>query len=288
MKVADLAMKIFGNIAFKYYTLFGDLGPYLKKANIKYTVEEWFAIFLFVSTFLVFPIVFLATFIIFFLFIVKDIFLSAIIALAISLLSIPITMMIFIMYPSAVMKARERKIENQMFFGTTYMSAIASGGIAPIRILELVAEFKELGEFAKEIKDVVDYVRGFGLSLPEALEKKAELTPSEKMRDLLLGLKTVILTGGDLTAYLMEKAKSYLNDYRRKLQEFTNDLGVYIEIYLTVAAAGSIFGIILLVIIALIAGSSILKISMPILVFMIPALSLGFIFMIRAISPVEK
>ncbi len=288
MKIVDFAMKIFGSIAFKYHTLFGDLNPYLKKANIKYTVEEWFAIFLFVSIFLVFPIAFFCTFITFFLFVIKDIALSAIIALAISLLSIPITMMIFITYPSTIMKARERKIDNQIFFGTTYMSAIASGGIAPIRIFELVAEFKELGEFANEIKDVVDYVRGFGLSLPEALEKKAELTPSEKMRDLLLGLKTVILTGGDLTAYLMEKAKSYLNDYRRKLQEFTNDLGVYIEMYLTVAAAGSIFGIILLVIIALIAGSSILNISMPILVFMIPTLSLGFIFMIRAISPVEK
>ena len=94
----------------------------------------------------------------------------------------------------------------------------------------------------------------FGLELTESIEKVSVKIPSESFKDFLLGLRTIIKTGGDLRRYLEEKADTSIDDYKRRIEEYGKSLSILLEIYITVVVVGSIFALILSTVLGLFAG----------------------------------
>jgi len=87
--------------------------------------------------------------------------------------------------------------------------------------------------------------------------------------------------------YLKEKARSYMNEYRRKLYEFSHQLTVYIEVYLTTIVLGAIFFTILTAIMSGLGGggSDTILLQFFLIFVFLPLISTLFIFLIRSISP---
>ena len=120
-----------------------------------------------------------------------------------------------------------------------------------------------------------------------AIEKAADRTPSKNLKEVLWGMLSTIKSGGDLGEYLRNKTKALLDEYRRKLYEFSHSLTVYMEVYLTALVIGAIFFIILTSVMSGMAGGSVNLVFLQFIIvfFVIPLISIAFIVVVKTISP---
>ncbi|HIJ98411.1 TPA: hypothetical protein H1005_00515 [archaeon] len=89
-----------------------------------------------------------------------------------------------------------------------------------------------------------------------------------------------------MKAFLKEKSNLLMEAYRRKMEEYTDDLSMYVEIYITLVIVGSIFSIVMLTIMGAISGFETLKAIQQILVFVfLPMASIAFIALLKFTSP---
>jgi flagellar protein FlaJ len=264
---------------------FIDIKDDMKKANMNYTLEEYLSMSLF-TTLITFVIE--TAFISFILGLFVEPLLAVIAALILSTGISGLLFFIFYAYPVTLSKHRESGIKKVLPFAVSYLATMSSAKMPPITLFKTLSTFKEYGEVAEEAKNIANSVDVFGLTVSSAIKKQAKITPSKDMRDLLWGINTILLSGGDLTSFLRDKRNELMNDYRRRIRKYAQDLGLYTEIYLTLIITGSIFFIVLSSIIAsLSAGIGIVVVQSFVVFILLPMLSVGFIILIKSISPLE-
>ncbi len=217
---------------------------------------------------------------------------NAIIAFIFSLTtSIFVTLAIFFFfytYPSAVAGRRKKRIETALPFAATYMATIAASGAPPSTMFSVLAEFKEYGEVSKEAAKISRDVSAFGMDLVSAIRKTAGRTPSPELKEMLWGMDTVITTGGNVSNYLHEKARMYMEEHRRRLQAFSAMLSILIEVYLTLILVGSIFFVIMTSLMSIFGGGANLFISFiqfMVIFVVLPVVSIGFIVLLKILAP---
>jgi len=286
-EIKNLSFKFFGRALEPYVKNFDSITPDLQKANINLSLTEYIYVMAFaiLAVFLIeFPIVVIIT---------TMLFKSAIIAFLFSITStIFIILGVFFMfytYPSSVAKSRKRNIDGTLPFATTYMATVASSGAPPITMFRVLGKFKEYGEISKEAETIYRDVSAFGMDIMSSIKKTASRTPSAQFKELLWGMETVLTTGSDLSDYLHGKSRLFMQEQKRRLQQFSNTLSILIEIYLTIILVGSIFFVIMTALMSIFGGGDtnlFLSFAQFIVILVVlPVVSLGFIFLIKRISP---
>jgi len=218
-------------------------------------------------------------------------FITFILFIVFSLIGFLISILLFRIYPSMLISSRAKKIENSLYLATIYMATIASSGANPLAIFELLSKYKEFKEISKESEDIVRMVKVLGLDLPTALHIKASNSPSKEWKELLEGIRSIIVEGGNLERFLYEKARQYIQDFKRKLLEYTNTMQVILEIYITMIIIGVIFILVLTTLLGSIMGGNveaIKQIQLFLIVALLPLGTIMFILIIKAISPFES
>lgn len=285
MGYAELSYRVFGSTSKVLKQYFLDTKDDLQHANLGYTLEEWLALAVFTSvlTFVIETI----TLSVGFAFITSPLvalFLAVTLALSMS----GVLFFLFYSYPATLARVRENKIKKALPFSTAYMATIASARVPPITMMKTISQFKEYGEIAQEAGNITRNVEIFGMTFSSALKKQARRTPSREFRELLWGMNTVLAGGGSVAVYLKQKSDELMNDYRRRIRKYAQDLSLFVEIYLTLIITGSIFFIVLSSIIAAISGGLETVVVQTFVVFiLLPILSIGFVLLIKAISPLE-
>jgi flagellar protein FlaJ len=125
----------------------------------------------------------------------------------------------------------------------------------------------------------------FGNDLRTALHNICEITPSEKFRDLMYNLLTVIDSGGDISYYLRDKSEQYLIKAKVEQKGFLETLGLMAESYVTAFVAGPLFIIILGVMMAVMTPGGNNVMLYAIIYAVIPIGSMMFVVMISIITP---
>ncbi|MHC1567075.1 MAG: type II secretion system F family protein [Candidatus Syntropharchaeia archaeon] len=88
------------------------------------------------------------------------------------------------------------KIDRTLPHAVVYMYALSKGGMNLLEIIKSLANNENVyGESAREIGYVMRDVEHFGFDMVTPLKNVAENTPSEKFRDSIEGLISVINTG---------------------------------------------------------------------------------------------
>lgn len=284
MNLNTLAVRLLYKKVKGYKHLFKGLKNDLKQAYMSYTIGEWMAITLFYS-FLGF--VFTLPFALIFTLLLLEPVLAIFVTLLASLLIALLIFMILYFYPSIKASNRKSEVKGNLHYATLYMSTMAGTGAPPYAVFEILAKFKGLGEISKVAKSIVRDIKGFGLDIADALEKRAKRTPSEDLRDLLFGIRTTITSGGDLRAYLTEKSRAYVKDYRRRLKKYTQTLSIFMEMYITVVIVGSVFVLVLTTIMSLMGGflEKIKMIQMLLVTVGLPFMSAVFVLFLKMVSP---
>jgi flagellar protein FlaJ len=193
----------------------------------------------------------------------------------------------YINYPKLVNKDKSKQINNALPFASLHLSTIASSKLPLHKILGIFSRFTAYGELTDEIKRIESDISMFGVDVNTALEKGIERTPSKDFKELMWGILSTSRAGGDLSVYLKEKSKTFISDYRRKLYEFSHQLTIFIEIYLTAIVLGAVFFVILTSIMSGIGGvaSNILLIQFFLIFAFLPMISAVFIVLIRSSTP---
>ncbi|MBI4174181.1 MAG: type II secretion system F family protein [Candidatus Aenigmarchaeota archaeon] len=283
MGYVELSYRLFGGVVRHVKPNFLDIKDELRQANISYTLEEYLSIALFTTAITFFLEAAMLSFI--FGLLVSPA-LAVILALTLSLTISGILFFLFYSYPTTASKSRGNKIKKVLPFSVSYMATIARSNVPPITIFKTLSEFKEYGELSKEAENIVRDVELFGMTTSAAIKKQAKITPSKEFRDLLFGVNTMVTSGGNLGSYLKDKANELMGDYRRRIRKYSQDLSLYVEMYLTLIITGSIFFIVLSSIISTIsAGLGTIMVQTFVVFALLPLLSIGFIILIRATSP---
>jgi flagellar protein FlaJ len=281
----QLAARLFNTFVDSYLSKFSWVKKDLRKAGIKIMLREYLSIAL-LTTILLIPVWFIVIFFFMTLFSIPAPILST---LLLTILLTGGTAFLSLEYPATKAKERARNIDNNLPFACLYMNTIAGTGAAPHLIFKFLSEFKEYGAVSEEAKKINDDIEVMGEDIEKALRRAARETPSENLRDLLWGMITTIVQGGDLKSLLDAKSHHLMEAYRRKLEDFTTNVSMYVEIYITVVIVGSIFSIVMMTIMGAISGFGTLQAFQTLMVYVfLPVASIVFIFLLRLISPLSK
>jgi len=287
-------MSLYSKLAFRYFGKYGedistiffpDLKSDLKRSKIKTSVQEYISTSI-LTTFLVFlievPVLSFAFGIIF-----KSFLFSFITGFTVSVLLSIFIFILFTKYPKTVIMEKSKKMDSGLPFASLYLSTISGTKLSLEKIFKIFGRFSKYGELTEEVEMINRDVETFGFDIHTALERAVDRSPSKNFKDLLWGILSTSTSGGDVTSYLREKSKGLMEDYRRKLMEFSKKMMMLSEIYLTAIILGTIFFVILSAIFSGIGGgtnSIILMQTLLIFVFL-PMMSILFIILVKASTP---
>jgi len=266
--------------------LFEDLRKDLKMSGLSKTLEEYLSMA--ILTCVILFVIELPLFSIIFSMLNLGFLFSFFMAITTSILICTFFFVLFVNYPKFIIRDKARDVERTLPFAGIYLSTIASSRLPPHKIFEIFSKFKEYGEVTKEARRIVADMEMFGLNIYDSLERAVDRTPSRELRDLFWSILSTLKSGGDLTIYLGEESKTFLNNYRRKLNEFARSLSIYLEIYLTALVLGTIFFIILTSVMSGFTGivaQNMVFIQFFLIFFFIPLISTAFIILIKSSSP---
>jgi len=206
-----------------------------------------------------------------------------------SLIGFLIGIIFFRAFPSIKAAEKKKKIDSILYYVTTYMASLASSGVNPVTLFELLAKYKEFSEIQKDAKEIYDLVT-MGVSLPMALHYKAQNTPSKEWREILEGIRSILIEGGSLDDFLYRKARQLAEEYKRNLVEYSNTMQVLLEIYITLVVVGVIFVIILTTLMATLTPATgyIYFLQIFSSAVILPLATIMFIFILKSISPSEE
>jgi archaeal flagellar protein FlaJ len=179
---------------------------------------------------------------------------------------------------------RAIKINMTLHNAVAYMYAMRRGGAQLMAIFRSLSDRSNIyGEVALEFRQIVRDADFFGYDVVTAIRHLAETTPSEKLKDFLEDLLSVIESGGDMAEFLSTRVRLYQEEARFEQRQFLNVLSIVAESYVTLFVAGPLFLIIIMVVMGMMGGSAVVQLSM-VTYAIIPIGSLVFILMIDLIS----
>jgi flagellar protein FlaJ len=190
----------------------------------------------------------------------------------------------FSIYPR--IKAWERKgaIDMNLPYAIGYISAMALIGVYPYTIFKKLAEAEETyGEVSKEMQLLVRDVEFLGFDFITGLKTLIATTPSVNMRAFLQGAVTTALSGGEMGSYFVRTAEEYMEERRRKYEDFIDTLGLLAEFYVIGMVAAPLLLVVVLSIMVFLGGASLAGLS-AIIYLVIPLGSAAFIFLVGMLS----
>lgn len=281
-KYANFCYDQLGPYALEMVEYFEDLRPQLSKADIPASLPEYISMMIFTT-----GAVFISS--LFLLGTILSITMGAsgfILAITLSLI-LPVGALILLyIYPSILIKQRASKIKDTLPFATMYMSTLAGTGTSISELFKNMGEVEEYGEVSKEAAKISQDIETFGMDISEALQRAAERTPSDDFKDLMWGMNHALTSGGSLQAFLHERSETLMKDYQRRIESFSEQLSLLVEMYITVVIVGSIvFTSMSAVMGSFISGNILVLVQIVAIFVGLPLVSGMFILLVRGIAP---
>lgn len=283
-KYANFCYYQVGEYVLDYTGYFEGLNPQLSKADIEVSLPEYLSMILMTTVAVFgFSLIFLGSI----LTLTSGLsgFLTAIVITIIITALTPVT---FYIIPSILINSRASQIDDTLPFATMYLSTLAGTGTSLPDIFKNLSEVEEYGEVSKEAQKITKDIETFGMDINEALKRAAERTPSDDFEELLWGLNHVITTGGDLREFLKQQSDDLMKDYKRRVEEFSAQLGLIVEMYITLVIVGSILFTSMSVVMSAFSDMEpevIVWIQVIAILMILPSITVGIIFLIKNISP---
>lgn len=195
----------------------------------------------------------------------------------------------FYIVPYLLVLDRKSRIKDTLPFATIYLRTLVGTGTPMAEVFENLSEVDEYGEISKEAEKIKNDLQTFNLSIGEAIENSIDRSPSEEYQKLMWGLNHTLNTGGSVDEYLSNKSEELMQQYKRRVEEFSDQLSLVIEIYITLVIIGSILfstmGAIISIVSPGIGSNTIVLVQALSIFFVLPLLSAMFIILIDGMAP---
>ena len=191
---------------------------------------------------------------------------------------------VMISFPSLLKGHRGTRINLSLHNAVAYMYAMQRGGAELSTIFGSLAENAGIfGEVAIEFRQFMRDIDYFGYDLISALKHLGDTTPSEKFRDFIQDLLSVIDSGASQGEFFSGRVRIYQEEARFELKQFIATLEFVAETYVTLFVAGPLFLIIIMIVMGIIGGMGLTALSV-VCYALIPIGSVLFIVFLSMIS----
>ncbi len=250
----------------------------LEKANICMAYQEYYSM-IFMNILIGFISSFISTFILYLL-IPHDI--TALLILIISSLAPVGIGLYYLSLPKTKAKSRSKNIDKHLPYATNFINTMSVAGISPAEIFETLATIELYGEIQKDAKKITTEISMMGVDTITALKNAITVSPSEKFKEFVQGMLSVIQSGSELGPYFDRCVEKYmytdLIDRKRNLEA----LAIMAESFVVTVIAFPLFLVIILSIMGMTSGGISFE-FMYILAFMIlPLAYFGFYVMMKS------
>lgn len=179
---------------------------------------------------------------------------------------------------------RAIRINLTLHNGVAYMYAMRKGGAQLMTIFRSLSERPDIyGEVALEFRQIVRDADFFGYDVITAIRHLSETTPSEKLKNFLEDLLSVIESGGNMGDFLSLRVRMYQEEARFEQRQFLNILSLVAEAYVTLFVAAPLFLIIIMVVMGMTGGAAVIQLSV-VTYALLPIGSFIFILLVDYIS----
>ena len=161
----------------------------------------------------------------------------------------------FYFFPTATASSRGKRLDAELPYAVGHMSVLATAGVTPERIFEVLAREEEGGAVAHESRMMVRDMATMGLDLSQAVEAEIKRSPSGRFADFLDGFRAASVTGSDLATYLGRAASAMMLDRRLQAKAVGENVGMVAEIYTIVLVVAPLLLLIMFSVMGAIVGS---------------------------------
>jgi len=218
------SFRIFGKAAPSFLKHIIEFKDYLERAKIKIYPETYVSLMLFIAA-LTIPVPIISIIVLYFYGFIPIIF----------LIPLPVYIMIgFLLIPLSRAGERASNLEREMPFAATYISVMASGGIAPYTSFKRLAEVELMPAMRSEAREIIKDVEIFGIDPLTAIENAAKKNPLDVFKDFLSGYASTVIIGGDIGHFLERKAEDIFKTRALRVKAAAERLGMLLETFIIV------------------------------------------------------
>jgi flagellar protein FlaJ len=151
------------------------------------------------------------------------------------LIPAPLYVMIgFLLDPSSKASDRSSSLEREMPFAASYVSVMASGGIAPYTSFKRLSDIELMPAMRNESREITKDVEIFGVDPLTAIENAAKTHPLDIYSDFLGGYSSTVIIGGDIGHFLERKAEDIFKSRAMRVRAAAERLGMLLETFIIV------------------------------------------------------
>ncbi|MBI2133761.1 type II secretion system F family protein [Candidatus Woesearchaeota archaeon] len=251
--IANITVKkISMHLVEKFPGFFGFLYNALRSANIRMLSNTYLNIMILASLLLTISTTIFLTVLFFILnYPLYQVFLRSII---LGFLAGVLCATIFYAYPFIKIKERKRSITTNLPFAINHMASVATSGVPPLTMFELISSSLEYGEVAIELRKIAEYTNILGYDLLTAMRAVSSTTPSPAFKEFLEGMISAIETGGDLISYLKQEADQAALTYQLERQRYNQSISMFSDVYTGLLIAAPLFFVAALALVNILGG----------------------------------
>ena len=170
-----------------------------------------------------------------------------------------------------------------MPYAANFINTMSVAGISPAEIFQALSEIKLYGEIQKEAQKITTEISMMGVDTITALNNAIKISPSEKFKEFIQGILSVIQSGSELGPYFERCVDKYMKDDLIDRKRNLESLAVMAESFVVTVIAFPLFLVIIISIMGLTNESGIDFMFLYIIAFLILPLSyLGFYVMMSS------
>jgi len=159
-------------------------------------------------------------------------------------------------YPNVVISERKRKIDHALPYATNFMYALSRSGATMSEIFKELSVRTDIGEISKEAKFFVRDVEYLGQDPLTAARNLARTTSSDKFKNFLEVLISILETGGDITTYFSTKSIESQNALKDENKRTISTLEFTAELYVILVAFTPLLFIAIILFMGLLPGQA--------------------------------
>jgi flagellar protein FlaJ len=218
------SFRLFGRLAPSFLKNVFEFKGYLERAKIKIYPETYVSLMFFIAA-ATLPASVISVLVLYLYGFLPIIF----------LVPLPFYIMIgFMLIPISRASDRASNLEREMPFAATYISVMASGGIAPYTSFKRLAEVELMPAMRSEAREIIKDVEIFGIDPLTAIENAAKKNPLDVFKDFLAGYASTVIIGGDIGHFLERKAEDIFKTRAMRVKAAAERLGMLLETFIIV------------------------------------------------------
>ena len=218
------SFRLFGRFSPSFLKRVVEFKDHLERAKIKIYPETYVSLMFFIAL-LTLPVSIMALVILYLYLFIPIIF----------LVPLPAYVMIgFMLIPMSRAGERASSLEREMPFAATYVSVMASGGIAPYTSFKRLTEVELMPVMRDEAREIIKDVEIFGINPLTAIENSAKKNPLDVFKDFLSGYASTVIIGGDIRHFLERKAEDIFKTRAMRVKAAAERLGMLLETFIIV------------------------------------------------------